>query len=91
MIVVVLNDASLSLIAVKQQARNFPQAGVALGAMDWAALARSVGAAGFVATDESTLDTALQQASTVSGPCVIDARVDGSNYRATLDAVRGGA
>jgi acetolactate synthase-1/2/3 large subunit len=91
MIVVVLNDASLSLIAVKQQARNLPESGVALGDVDWAALARSVGAAGFVVADEPSLDAALEQASRAAGPCVIDARVDGTNYRATLDAVRGGA
>jgi thiamine pyrophosphate-dependent acetolactate synthase large subunit-like protein len=87
----VFNDASLSLIAVKQQARALPESGVALGETDWAALARSVGAAGFTARDEASLELALQKAGAHDGPSIIDARVDGSNYRATLNAVRGGA
>jgi len=90
MIAIVFNDASLSLIAVKQQARELPEAGVALGDLDWAALARSLGAAGLTASDEASLESALQQATAHDGPSVIDARIDGSNYRATLDAVRGG-
>jgi acetolactate synthase-1/2/3 large subunit len=89
MIVVVFNDASLSLIAVKQQARCLPEAGVGLGTVDWAALARSVGVHGFTAHDDETLESALEEATSVSGPSVIDARVDGSNYRATVQAVRG--
>jgi acetolactate synthase-1/2/3 large subunit len=91
MIVIVFNDASLSLIAVKQQARDLSAAGVALGDLDWSALARSIGAVGFTAPDEASLESALQQARGHHGPSIIDARVDGSNYRATLDAVRGGA
>lgn len=91
MMVIVFNDASLSLIAVKQQARQLPEAGVTLGAVDWAALARSMGAAGFTATDEASLESALHAARLEAGPSVIDARVDGSNYAATLTAIRGGA
>ena len=44
-IVIVFNDASLSLIEIKQQARRLPPAGVALGAVRWAALAASFGVA----------------------------------------------
>ena len=42
---IVFNDASLSLIEIKQQARRLPPAGVALGAIEWAALAESLGVA----------------------------------------------
>jgi acetolactate synthase-1/2/3 large subunit len=88
-IVIVFNDASLSLIEIKQQARKLAPAGVALGAMDWAAIARGFGAAGFSAHDDSTLDRALDDAIAAGGPAVIDVKIDRSNYGATMKAIRG--
>ena len=44
-ITIVFSDASLSLIEIKQQARRLEPAGVALGAIDWPALAGSFGVA----------------------------------------------
>jgi acetolactate synthase-1/2/3 large subunit len=86
---IVFNDASLSLIEIKQQARGLPASGVALGAVDWALLARSVGMPSWTATDEATLDGAIAGAMAVRGPALIEARIDRSNYGATLRAVRG--
>ena len=45
LIVIVFADASLSLIDIKQQQRRLPSSGIALGAIDWCALAASMGAA----------------------------------------------
>ena len=88
-IVIVFNDASLSLIEIKQQARRLDPAGVALGAVDWAMLAASMGVTGFKAHDRRTLSQALDEALAVDGPALIDVRIDRSNYRAMLEAIRG--
>jgi acetolactate synthase-1/2/3 large subunit len=88
-IVIVFSDASLSLIEIKQQARKLAPAGVALGALDWAAIARGFGAAGFVADDDAGLERAITAARACAGPSLIEAKIDRSNYGATLKAIRG--
>jgi acetolactate synthase-1/2/3 large subunit len=88
-IVIVFADASLSLIEIKQQARGLPAAGVALGDAAWAAIARGMGFEAFVADTEPELDRALERAASCAGPSLIEARIDRSNYGATLRAVRG--
>jgi acetolactate synthase-1/2/3 large subunit len=88
-ITVVLNDSSLSLIEIKQQARRLPPAGVALGAVKWAALAESLGVAGFEATTEPELSRALDRAAAVDGPSLIDVMVDRSAYGEMLKVIRG--
>jgi thiamine pyrophosphate-dependent acetolactate synthase large subunit-like protein len=62
---------------------------VALGPVDWAAMARSFGLEAFVVTDETEAADAIEQALAGSGPALIDARIDASNYPATLEVVRG--
>ena len=44
-ITIVFSDASLSVIEIKQQARGLDPGGVALGAIDWQLLARSLACA----------------------------------------------
>src|SRR5262249_19741616 len=61
-VVIVLNDASLSLIEVKQRRRRQRPAGVGLGHVSWRRLAESVGAAGHSARDQPELERALAQA-----------------------------
>lgn len=88
-ITIVFSDASLSLIEIKQQARQLQPAGVALGTIDWPALAGSLGVGGWRATSAPGLDRAIDQALASDGPSLIEARIDRSNYGATLKAVRG--
>ena len=88
-IVIVFSDASLSLIEIKQQRRQYRPAGVALGSVKWPALAESFGAAGFAATNEAELEAALDQAIRVDGPALIEAKIDRSNYPRMLETVRG--
>ena len=88
-ITIVFSDASLSLIEIKQQARRLAPAGVALGAIDWPALAGSFGVRSWVATTEAELDLAAGEALTCEGPTLIEAKIDRSTYGATLRAVRG--
>jgi acetolactate synthase-1/2/3 large subunit len=88
-IVVVFDDSSLSLIEIKQQARQLNAAGVGLAPIDWPALARSVGVDAFAAGDEAELDRAIERALGCKGPTLVDARIDRSNYGDTVRAIRG--
>jgi acetolactate synthase-1/2/3 large subunit len=88
-VVVVFNDASLSLIEIKQQARRLAPAGVGIGDVDWAQLAAGLGLAAFRASTRVELADALARARTSGAPALIDARIDRSNYAATLRAIRG--
>jgi len=88
-ITIVFSDASLSLIEIKQQARRLRPAGVALGEVRWPALAESLGVAGFTASSEAELSQVVDRAFACTGPSLIEARIDRSNYGATLRAIRG--
>jgi acetolactate synthase I/II/III large subunit len=88
-IVIVFSDASLSLIEVKQQQKAYRADGVALGAIGWPALAGSLGVTAFCATTDVQLERAVEQALASAGPCLIEARIDRSNYGRMLRAVRG--
>jgi acetolactate synthase I/II/III large subunit len=88
-IVIVFNDAALSLIEIKQQARKLSPAGVALAPIDWPALAASFGVPAFIAREPRELERAIAEALTREGPSLIDARVDRSNYGDTIRAIRG--
>jgi acetolactate synthase I/II/III large subunit len=88
-ITIVFSDASLSLIEIKQQARRLQPSGVALGAVDWVAVARGFGVASWRASNDAELDRAIDDALECGGPSLIEATIDRSNYGATLRAVRG--
>jgi acetolactate synthase I/II/III large subunit len=88
-ITVVFNDASLSLIEIKQQARRLPAAGVALGTVGWVRLAEGFGVAGSEASTETELARAIGQAVACEGPSLIEARIDRSHYGKMLQAIRG--
>jgi acetolactate synthase-1/2/3 large subunit len=88
-IVIVFNDASLSLIEIKQNARRLPPGGVSLGPVAWATLADAFGVASFTASSETELTRAIEAATARDGPSLIDARIDRSNYGKMLRAIRG--
>ena len=88
-IVIVFDDASLSLIEIKQQAKRLGPAGVALAPIDWPALARSLGVTAFGAGTESELERAIDGALACEGPSLIAARIDRTNYAETVRAIRG--
>jgi len=88
-ITIVFSDASLSLIEIKQQHKRYSSAGVALGSIDWTALARGFGATPFVARDDTELGGAIDRAAGCDGPSLIEARIDRSTYARTFQAVRG--
>jgi acetolactate synthase-1/2/3 large subunit len=88
-ITVVFSDASLSLIEIKQQARQLRAAGVAIGEIDWRAIGVSFGVPSFAAASEEEFEHALASAADCEGPSLIEAKIDRSNYGATLRAIRG--
>src|SRR5258706_376548 len=67
-VTIVLSDASLSLIAVKQQQRQLAAAGVALGDIAWCALAESLGVRAYCASTEGELEHAIGASLQHDGP-----------------------
>jgi acetolactate synthase-1/2/3 large subunit len=87
--IVVFDDAALSLIEVKQEQKGFEGVSMRYVGPDLPALARAFGLRAFTATDEASLGQALIGAQTAPGPALIDARIDPSGYRRMLEIVRG--
>jgi acetolactate synthase-1/2/3 large subunit len=87
--VIVLNDAALSLIEVKQEQKGYAGASMRYAGPDLVALAKSFGVAARAAMDEAAFTGALVAAQGEAGPLLIDARIDPSGYRAMLEIVRG--
>ncbi|MBL8705669.1 MAG: thiamine pyrophosphate-binding protein [Rhodospirillales bacterium] len=88
-VVVVFNDASLSLIALKQQARQLPKEGIDGPRIDFAAIARGCGLTARSAATVEDYRAALRSALACEGPVLIDVRVDPSGYLAQSVALRG--
>jgi len=88
-VIVVFNDAALSLIEVKQAQKGFAGVSMRYAGPDLLALGRAFGLRALAATDEATLSRALIAAQTAPGPTLIDARIDPSGYRRMLEIVRG--
>lgn len=86
---VVLNDAALSLIDIKQQRQQRPPLGVRYPAADFAAAARGLGCLAWTVGREEPLAPALEEALAADGPTLIDVAVDPSGYRDQLIALRG--
>ncbi len=85
--VVVFNDSSLSLIDIKRDPAGRLGPGlVRYGPTDFAALARSMGLPGHLATRTSHVRTALAAG---RGPRLIDARIDPTPYAHVLRVSRG--
>jgi acetolactate synthase I/II/III large subunit len=91
-IVVVFNDAALSLIQIKQKPTGQGGAeAVRYSPIDFAAAAVAMGAAGAAVGTERDLAAALADALRRPGPTVIDASVDPACYPAVMDLSRGQA
>jgi acetolactate synthase-1/2/3 large subunit len=85
--VVVFNDATLTLIKLKQgQAQGGPGA-VGYGPVDFAGVAAAMGVPGVAVDDVDGLRRALAQPG--SGPRLIAARIDPTAYRHVIRTIRG--
>jgi acetolactate synthase-1/2/3 large subunit len=89
LIVVVFNDSCLTLIEAKQRRRQLPNAGVNLSDVDFAAVARGYGCAGFRVESLEELKPALLAALAEDGPAVVDVVVDPSPYHEQIISLRG--
>jgi acetolactate synthase-1/2/3 large subunit len=87
--VVVLNDAALSLIDIKQQRQQRPPLGVRTPRADFAAAARGMGCAAWTVGETDSLEDALKAAFAVDGPALVDVAVDPGGYRDQLAGLRG--
>jgi acetolactate synthase-1/2/3 large subunit len=91
-IVIVFNDAALSLIKIKQKpAGHGGEDAVRYRPTSFAAAAAAMGAAGAAVTSERELAATLADALARPGPTVIDAHVDPAGYPAVMNLSRGQA
>ncbi|MFT4624678.1 MAG: acetolactate synthase-1/2/3 large subunit, partial [Myxococcota bacterium] len=79
--VVVLDDATLSLIALKQERLEHPDRGVRFANPAWEALARSVGARCVLADSGEAVRAAVASALEHDGITLVAARIDDAPYR----------
>jgi acetolactate synthase-1/2/3 large subunit len=89
-IVVVLNDASLSLIRIKQEDLRFRRLGVDFSPARLADVGRALGADGVKTADAAGLRSAVREALARAGSTVIEVELTGGEYRALQHAIRGG-
>lgn len=88
-VVVLLNDAALSLIDIKQRRRQHPSAGVRYRAVDFAGAAKALGCATWRVERDEPLAAVISEAFRVDGPALIDIAVDAGGYSEQLTALRG--
>jgi acetolactate synthase-1/2/3 large subunit len=88
--VVVLNDSTLSLIAVKQRPHGQgDRRAVGYRETDFAGIARACGVEASTVTDRSELDSTFREAVSRPGPWLLDVRIDPSSYPRIYSAIRG--
>ncbi len=89
LIVVVLNDASLSLIRIKHEAKGHDRGRLDFGPVRFDALAAALGVTGVAVSEEDELRNAVRAAVERDGPTVIDVRLSGAEHARTLQVIRG--
>ena len=88
-VVVVFNDAGLSLIDLKRGRRDLPENSLSWRHADFALAMQSMGGLGLAARTTGEYQAALDRALTADGPALIDVRVDPAGYPRQLRALRG--
>jgi acetolactate synthase I/II/III large subunit len=87
--VIVLNDAALSLIDIKQQRQQRPPLGVRYPRADFATAARGMGCDAWTVGPHDPLEFALAEAFSADGPTLVDVSINPAGYRDQLIALRG--
>jgi acetolactate synthase-1/2/3 large subunit len=88
-VVLVVNDAALSLIDVKQQRQQLKSLATRYPAVDFAAAARALGCRAWRVGDGDALAPVLADAFAGGGPALLDVVVDAGGYGDQLAALRG--
>lgn len=86
--VVVLNDAALSLIDIKQQRQQHPVSGVRYPPVDFAEAARGLGCQAWTVGADESIEDILPLAFSAKRPSVIDVTTNPSGYGDQLAALR---
>ena len=89
-IVIALNDSSLSLIRIKQEDKRYRRAAVDFSRVGLADAGRALCAAGRTVDQADALRDAVCAALAADGSTVIEVLLAGSEYRALQQAIRGG-
>ncbi len=89
LVVVVFNDAALSLIDIKRDARTLPDGALGWPRADFAAAMRAFGGLALRAATEEDYAAALERALAAPGPALVDVLVDPESYPAQIAALRG--
>ncbi|MFL1462102.1 thiamine pyrophosphate-dependent enzyme [Roseococcus sp. DSY-14] len=89
LVVVVFNDAALSLIGIKTGGRDLPARSLDWPECDFAQVMRGLGGQAWRAGNEAELAAALRAAFECAGPALVDARCDPSSYARQIAALRG--
>lgn len=89
LVVVVFNDATLSLIDIKKGERALPEGALNWPMADFAGVMRGLGGLGLTARTEVEYAAALDRALAADGPVLIDVAVDPDSYPAQIAALRG--
>lgn len=87
--VIVINDAALSLIDIKQQRHQYQQRGVRYPGVDFAASAEALGCRGWRVAGGANVSTALREAFSTAGPTLIDVICNADGYGEQLLRIRG--
>lgn len=80
-IIIVMDDRTLSLIRMNQERKGYPSFGVEFANPDLVRLAESFGFLGFKVVDIEALQAALTTAQSSNKPAVIQAVIDPAGYR----------
>jgi pyruvate dehydrogenase (quinone) len=80
-LVVVFNDNTLASIKRKQELAKYADIGVHTSKADFAALAESLGLAGYRASSQSEVARAVEQWRASGAPALLEIEVDYSHYR----------
>ncbi len=86
--VVVLNDAALSLIDIKQQRLQHPASGVRYPPVDFAEVAKGLGCRAWTIGAGESIEDVLPAAFSTTGPSVIDVTTNPSGYGDQLTSIR---
>jgi acetolactate synthase-1/2/3 large subunit len=89
LVVVVFNDAALSLIGIKRGGRTLPDGALGWPRADFGAAMRAFGGLALRAATEEEYAAALDRALAAPGPALVDVLVDPASYPAQIEALRG--
>lgn len=89
LLVVVFNDATLSLIDIKKGERALPAGGLDWPMVDFSTVMRGLGGRAARVVDADGFSRAMAEMLAAGGPCLLDARVDPGSYPAQIRALRG--